>query len=69
MTDRERLAELETQLRQARSLAEAAAARAIQTGAAADYQAAMDAAAEVDRLWQEYAALWRQIRPDLPRSA
>lgn len=59
----ERLAELETQLRQARAVAETAAARANHSHAPADYQAAMETAAEVDRIWQQYSALWRKLYP------
>lgn len=61
MSERERLAELERQLRQARRTAEAAAERANTTHGTADYEDAMDAAAEVDRIWQEYGALWRLL--------
>ena len=55
------LTRLEAALLAARSVAEAAAERANQTGTPADFQAAMDAAAEVDRIWQQYGRRWRLL--------
>lgn len=56
-----RLSELETALREARRIAEQAAARALNTSAPEDYAAAIAAAAEVDRIWQQYGERWRLI--------
>lgn len=55
------LARLEAALMDARRIAEAAAQRAIETSAPADYQAALETAAEVDRIWQQYGRRWRLI--------
>ena len=55
------LARLEAALMDARRIAEAAAQRAIVSIAPADYQAALETAAEVDRIWQQYGRRWRLI--------
>lgn len=67
---RDRLDDLERRLEAAKARQQAAAQRAIETHTAEDYRAALETAQEVDRLWQEYAALWRRLNePEQPPTA